>query len=148
MEVVPDWVHALPSLNAGLNATSAVLLVIGHQFIRRRRIAAHRGCMIAALSVSVLFLISYLTLHYHIGATRFGHEGEPVRWLYMGVLLSHTVLAVVVAPMVLVTVTRALRGHFVAHARLARWTFPIWLYVAVTGVVVYAMLYHVPGAEG
>lgn len=148
MEPVPEWVRALPTVNACLNATSAVLLVIGYRFIRRRRIPAHKACMIGALAVSVLFLISYLTLHYHVGATRFGHEGEAVRWLYMGVLLSHTVLAAAVAPMAVVTVTLAARGRFLRHAALARWTLPIWLYVAVTGVVVYVMLYHVPGAAG
>lgn len=148
MESAPAWVGALPTLNATLNATSAVLLVSGYRFIRRRQIRAHRACMVAALGVSVAFLISYLTLHYHVGATGFGHHGELIRTAYLAVLLSHTVLAIAVPPMAVVTVWRAAHGRFRAHAALARWTFPVWLYVSVTGVAVYVMLYHVPGAAG
>lgn len=148
MENAPDWVRMLPTVNAGLNSTSAVLLVLGYRFVRARRIAAHRACMGAAIAVSAAFLASYLTYHWFAGATPFGHEGEWVRGLYLSILLSHTVLAIVVLPMVLVTVWRALRQRFADHARIARWTFPVWLYVCVTGVVVYVMLYHLPGAGG
>lgn len=148
MDSAPEWVRWLPTLNACLNTTSAILLVFGYRFIRARRIEAHRACMVAALTVSMLFLASYLTLHFHVGATRFGHEGELVRGVYLTILLSHTVLAIAVAPMVIVTVYRAARGRFADHARIARWTFPVWLYVSVTGVLVYVMLYHLPGAGG
>lgn len=148
MEAAPDWVRALPPINAALNATCAILLLSGYRFIRQRRVEAHRGCMVAAFICSLLFLTGYLTLHYHIGTTRFGHEGTAVRVLFMTILLTHTVLAVVTAPMVLWTLARALRGQFERHAALARWTLPIWLYVSVTGIVIYVMLYHVPGAVG
>jgi uncharacterized membrane protein YozB (DUF420 family) len=148
METAPDWVRALPIINAGLNATCAVLLLCGYRFIRKRHIEAHRACMVAAFFCSLLFLTSYLTLHYHIGTTRFGHEGTAIRALFMTILLTHTVLAVTTAPMVLWTLARALRGQFTAHAALARWTLPIWLYVSVTGIIIYVMLYHLPGAAG
>ncbi len=148
METMPDWVRALPTVNACLNATSAVLLLTGYRFIRARRIDAHRACMFGALTVSALFLVGYLTYHYHAGATPFGHHGELIRGVYLTILLSHTVLAIVVLPLVLVTVYRALKGRFLDHARIARWTFPVWLYVSVTGVIVYTMLYHAPGAAG
>ena len=104
--------------------------------------------MLGAFVSSLFFLTGYLTLHYHIGTTRFGHEGTSVRTLFMTILLTHTVLAVATAPMVLWTLARALRGRFTQHAALARWTLPIWLYVSVTGIVIYVMLYHVPGAAG
>ena len=148
MDTAPAWVTSLPTLNALLNTTCAILLVAGYRMIRARRIDAHRACMGAALMVSALFLTSYLVYHYYVGATPFGHEGEWVRPLYFTILLSHTVLAMAVAPMVLVTVYRALTDDFARHRRLARWTLPVWLYVSVTGVVVYLMLYHVPGAAG
>ncbi len=148
METAPEWVQALPGINAGLNATSAVLLLNGYRFIRARRIAPHRACMLGACASTLLFLTLYLTLHYHIGTTRFGHEGTVVRTVYMTILLSHTALAIMAAPMVVWTLTRALRGRFEQHAALARWTFPIWLYVSVTGLIVYMMLYQVPGAAG
>ncbi len=148
MDTAPDWVRSLPLINAGLNATCAVLLLSGYRFIRRRRIGAHRACMLGAFVSSLFFLTGYLTLHYHIGITRFGHEGTTVRALFMTILLTHTVLAVATAPMVLWTLALALRGRFAQHAALARWTLPIWFYVSVTGIVVYVMLYHVPGAAG
>ena len=144
----PGWVANLPTVNALLNSTSALFLVLGYRNIRARRIERHRACMITAFSASTLFLVGYLTLHYHIGATAFGHHGSPVRTLYFAVLLSHTVLAVPAAPLAIWTLIRALRGRFESHARLARIALPVWLYVSITGVVVYVMLYHLPGAEG
>lgn len=135
----------LPTLNACLNATSALLLIAGFYFIRQRNIAAHRACMVSAVIVSTLFLISYLTYHYSAGTTRFTGQGL-VRTFYFALLLSHTILAAIVPVLALVTLWRAVRGQYEKHRRLARWTLPIWLYVSVTGVVVYAMLYHLyPG---
>ena len=132
---------ALPHLNAALNATSGVLLCAGFYFIRRRRIAAHRACMLAALASSVAFLISYLVYHAHHGTTRFAGQGA-VRPLYFFILTTHTTLAAVIVPLIVITLGRAWRGEFGRHMRLARWTLPLWLYVSVTGVVVYLMLYH------
>lgn len=131
----------LPTLNACLNAASALLLVIGFYFIRQRNIQAHRMCMVAAFVVSVFFLISYLTYHYHAGSTRFTGQGV-IRVVYFTILISHTVLAALVPILAILTLSRAARGQFDKHRRIARWTLPIWLYVSVTGVVVYAMLYH------
>lgn len=133
----------LPTLNAILNATSGILITIGFFFIRNRRIAAHRACMIGAVTSSSLFLISYLVYHVGFGAgvTRFTGTGW-VRSVYYCILISHTILAVTVVPFIVVTLTRALKGRFVLHRRIARWTFPMWLYVSVTGVIVYLMLYH------
>jgi uncharacterized membrane protein YozB (DUF420 family) len=133
--------EALPTLNAILNLTSGVFAFAGYLLIRRKRIAAHRACMLAAVSSSTLFLISYLIYHYHHGATRFPGSGIA-RVGYLAILISHTVLAAAVVPMVLTTLYRALRGQFARHVRIARWTLPVWLYVSVTGVVVYLMLYH------
>jgi uncharacterized membrane protein YozB (DUF420 family) len=135
-------VSALPAVNAALNATSAVLLVAGFACIRRRNIGAHRACMIAAFAVSTLFLVSYLVYHAQVGSRPFTGQG-PIRTLYFTILISHTILAIVIVPLVLLTVRRALTGQFARHARLARWTLPLWLYVSVTGVVVYWMLYRI-----
>lgn len=134
-------VSFLPHLNAMLNATSGILLLAGFYFIRTRRIAAHRVCMTAALAVSILFLVSYLIYHYNHGSTRFTGEGA-IRYVYLSILLTHTVLAAVIVPLVVVTFRRAVRGDFARHRSLARWTFPMWLYVSITGVVVYLMLYQ------
>ena len=131
----------LPALNATLNATSAVLLTIGWILIRRGRIAQHRAVMIAAVCTSVLFLISYLVYHAQVGSVRFTKQG-PIRAVYFTILLTHTVLAAAIVPLVLVTLTRALRGTYERHRRIARWTMPLWLYVSVTGVIVYLMLYR------
>ncbi len=131
----------LPALNATLNACAAVLLVTGWALIRRGRRRAHHGVMLSALAVSLLFLTSYLTYHYRVGTVRFQGQGT-VRAVYLTILLSHTLLAAAAAPLVLITLRRALRGRFDAHRRLARWTLPVWLYVSVTGVVVYWMLYR------
>jgi uncharacterized membrane protein YozB (DUF420 family) len=136
-------IDMMPSLNAILNATSGILITIGYVLIRRKRIGAHRVCMISAVVCSCLFLISYLTYHigFGKGVTRFTGTGT-VRWVYLSILLSHTILAVTIVPFVIVTLRRALRGEFLKHRRVARWTFPMWLYVSVTGVIVYFMLYH------
>ena len=134
-------VSDLPALNATLNATSAVLLTTGWILIRRGRIAQHRAVMIAAVCTSILFLISYLIYHAQVGSVRFTKQG-PIRAVYFTILLTHTVLAVAIVPMVLVTLTRGLRARYERHRRIARWTMPIWLYVSVTGVVVYLMLYQ------
>lgn len=133
--------HDLPTLNAILNSISAVLIVIGYFLIRARRIQAHRRIMLAAFTTSTLFLISYLIYHAQVGSVHFQKTGA-IRWVYFTILLTHTILAVAVAPMVVVTLLRGLKGRFEAHRKLARITFPIWLYVSVTGVVVYTMLYH------
>ena len=137
------FVSFLPTFNAILNATTGILIVSGFILIRRRRIAAHRACMIAAVICSSLFLISYLVYHVGFGAgvTRFTGTGW-VRTAYHTILISHTILAVTIVPFVIVTLRRALRGEFVRHRRIARWTFPMWLYVSVTGVIVYLMLYQ------
>jgi uncharacterized membrane protein YozB (DUF420 family) len=132
---------ALPTLNACLNLTSAILLVAGFYFIRKRQIDAHRTCMISAVVSSVCFLVSYIVYHVQAGTTRFPGSG-PVRVVYLTILFTHTVLAVAIVPLVAVTLRRALTGRFEAHRRLARITLPIWLYVSVTGVVIYLMLYH------
>ena len=141
MHDAPAWVVWLPTLNASLNATSTVFLLGGYAMIRQRRIAAHRACMIAALTTSALFLTSYLTFHYYAGSTPFEGTGV-IRPVYFVILISHVILAALVPPLALTTVWRAAHGRFKDHARLARWTLPIWLYVSVTGVVVYLMLYH------
>jgi uncharacterized membrane protein YozB (DUF420 family) len=139
---VADYVAYLPHLNAFLNGTSAVLLTTGYSFIRARNVIAHRACQIAALVVSLLFLVSYLTYHYHHGATRFLGTGF-VRPLYFTILTTHTILAVVIVPLVVLSFYRAFRGDFIRHRRIARVTLPLWLYVSVTGVIVYLMLYHI-----
>ncbi|HSB15987.1 MAG TPA: DUF420 domain-containing protein [Bryobacteraceae bacterium] len=131
----------LPAVNALLNLTAACLLVCGYVLIRRRRIQAHKRVMLAAFSVSVLFLISYLVYHYQVGSVRFQRTGT-IRTIYLGILFTHTVLAAVVPVLAVVTLFRALQERFDRHRRLARWTLPIWLYVSVTGVTVYLMLYR------
>jgi uncharacterized membrane protein YozB (DUF420 family) len=134
-------VRDLPALNALLNTASAILLVTGYRVIRQGRREAHRKAMTAALFVSVLFLTSYLIYHAQVGSVRFQKTGW-IRPVYFSILLSHTILAACVAPMALVTVWRAWKGRFDRHRRLARITLPLWLYVSVTGVLVYLMLYH------
>ncbi len=134
-------VSALPMLNAALNATSAVLLAIGFGLIRRRRIRAHLMAMTGAFATSTLFLVSYVIYHYHAGSRPFTGQGL-VRPIYFFLLLTHIVLAAVIVPLALTTLYRAWRGDFSRHRRIARWTLPIWLYVSVTGVAVYWLLYH------
>jgi uncharacterized membrane protein YozB (DUF420 family) len=131
----------LASVNAALNSLSAIFLVLGYSFIRRNQIGRHKVCMLAAFAASTLFLISYLIYHYHVGSVPFRGTGW-IRPLYYALLLSHIVLAAAIVPMALVTLARALRGSFKQHRRIARWTLPLWLYVSVTGVIVYVMLYH------
>ena len=130
-----------PALDAALNAASALLLSLGFIFIRRKQVGAHKVCMLSAFSTSTLFLACYLWYHAHHGVTRFAGRGA-VRAFYLTLLGSHTILAVVIVPLALVTLYRALRGRFALHRRIARWTLPLWLYVSVTGVIVYWMLYR------
>ena len=131
----------LPAVNAALNGTTALLLSSGWVMIRRRRIAAHRLCMLSAFGVSMLFLASYLYYHAHVGIRRFIGQGW-IRPVYFAILLSHTLLAAAVVPLAVTTAFRGLAGRFPKHQRIARWTLPIWLYVSVTGVVVYLLLYQ------
>ena len=131
----------LPALNAGLNATSAALLTLGFFLIRTGRREAHKRAMLAALFCSSVFLVSYLVYHAQVGSVRFREQG-PVRTVYFAILISHTILAVTVVPLALVTLVRALQARFDRHRRIARITLPIWGYVSVTGVIVYWMLYR------
>lgn len=134
-------ISSLPEVNAVLNATSAILLVAGYIFIKRRNITLHKICMVSAFCTSTLFLASYLTYHYYSGIRRFAGTG-PIRAVYLTILTSHTILAVVIVPLVLMTLSRAWRGRFDRHVLIARRTLPLWMYVSVTGVVVYWMLYR------
>jgi uncharacterized membrane protein YozB (DUF420 family) len=131
----------LPALNAILNGTAAVLILTGVYLIKSGRQRAHRAVMISAVIASSLFLISYLTYHAHIGSKHFPGHGWA-RNIYLSILLTHTVLAAIVVPLVLVTLARGLKGRFDRHRPIARWTYPVWLYVSVTGVIIYLMLYH------
>ena len=164
---LPGWIRMLPTLNASLNGLSAVLLILGWILIRQRPapdplepspaatlprksglfksrvVRAHAVVMLSAVVISTLFLTSYLVYHSQAGGTPFPHDG-PLRILYFTILLSHTALAVTVVPLVTMTLLRALRGNYAKHVALAQVTFPIWLYVATTGVVIYLMLYHLP----
>ena len=134
-------IQDLPLLNALLNSCSTILLVTGFLLIKRRHIAAHRAVMISALCVSILFLTSYLIYHAHVGSVHFTGTGM-VRPIYFTILTTHTILAVVIVPLAIITLSRALRRKFVRHKAIARWTLPIWLYVSFTGVVIYVMLYR------
>lgn len=136
-----NYVHYLPTLNAILNGTAAILLAYGFYLIRNRRIPEHRRVMKTAFGVSVVFLISYLIYHAQVGSVRFEHTGA-LRTLYLSILLTHTVLAATVPVLAVITLNRALKSRFDRHVAIAHWTLPIWLYVSVTGVVVYLMLYH------
>ena len=139
---MPDYISYLPHLNAFLNTTSALFLIAGYRFIRAGFIRPHRNCQIAALVTSTCFLLSYLTYHYYHGDTRFLGQGI-VRPFYFAILITHVILAIVIVPLVLITVYRAARGDFIRHRRIARWTLPLWLYVSITGVIVYLMLYRI-----
>jgi len=139
---VPAEYAIFPVINAALNGTSAVLLLIGRGFIKRGKMAAHRAVMLTAMVTSSLFLISYLYYHYHVGSVRFQGQGWS-RPVYFSILISHTILAVVIVPMVIITLSRALRQKYDRHRAIARWTFPLWLYVSVTGVIIYLMLYQI-----
>ena len=131
----------LATVNAALNAASAILIGGGVYFVKRKNINAHKACMIAALATSTLFLTSYLIYHYNVGSVRFTKPGW-IRDVYFPLLISHTILAAVVLPLVLRTAFLAFKGRFANHMRIAKWTFPAWMYVSVTGVIVYLMLYH------
>jgi uncharacterized membrane protein YozB (DUF420 family) len=124
-----------------LNGVSGLFLVAGYLMIRQRRIRAHRAYMVSAFTTSTLFLISYLTYHFNVGSVAFTGQGA-IRVVYFTILISHVVLAALILPLALITLVQALRERFDQHARIARWTLPIWLYVSVTGVVVYLMLYR------
>jgi uncharacterized membrane protein YozB (DUF420 family) len=134
-------VSDLPALNAVLNSLATVLLVWGFLLIRRKRIEAHRKTMLAAFATSCLFLVCYLVYHFQVGSVRFQKTGA-IRTVYLTILLTHTVLAAAVPPLAIITLRRGLAARYDRHRAIARWTLPIWLYVSVTGVVVYWMLYH------
>jgi uncharacterized membrane protein YozB (DUF420 family) len=131
----------LPSINAALNSLSAVFLLTGYLFIKKTNPRAHKACMLSAFVCSTLFLISYLVYHAQVGSVPFQGQGQ-IRTIYFTILITHTILAAAIVPLVLITLFRALRERFDSHRRIARWTFPIWLYVSTTGVIVYAMLYR------
>ena len=131
----------LPALNATLNAIAAVLLIVGYYLIRRGRREAHRRAMLAAFATSTLFLVSYVIYHANIGSRPFTGQG-PIRIVYFTILITHVILAAAILPMALITLNHALRSRFERHVPIARWTLPIWLYVSLTGVAVYLMLYQ------
>ena len=135
-----------PALNASLNGASAVLIATGRILIRRKKVNLHRACMIAAVTTSTLFLASYLYYHAHVGSVHFPGQGWT-RPVYFTLLISHTVLAAAVVPLVVWSLTLGLRGRFERHRRVSRWTYPIWLYVSITGVLVYVVLYQIYGAH-
>jgi uncharacterized membrane protein YozB (DUF420 family) len=134
-------VRDLPALNAVLNGTSGLLILAGWMLIRRGHRLAHQRVMLAAVACSALFLVSYLTYHFHVGSVRFQGQG-PIRTVYFAILISHTILAAAIVPLVLITVSHGLRERFDRHRRIARVTLPLWAYVSVTGVVIYWMLYR------
>jgi uncharacterized membrane protein YozB (DUF420 family) len=135
----------LPLVNACLNGLAACWLALGWVLVRRRRLTGHKRCMLAAVATSVLFLASYLTYHFgHRTVTSFPEDYPVARVVYLAILLSHTILAVVILPLIVMTLMRAFRGQLDRHRRIARWTLPIWIYVSITGVVIYWMLYHLP----
>jgi uncharacterized membrane protein YozB (DUF420 family) len=143
---MPDY-SIFPALNASLNGVSAVLIITGHSFVRQGKVQLHRACMLAAVSASTVFLGCYLYYHAHVGSVHFPGQGWA-RGLYFSILISHTILAAAVPVLVVLTLVFAFRQKFERHRRIARWTYPIWLYVSVTGVVVYLMLYQFYGAHG
>jgi uncharacterized membrane protein YozB (DUF420 family) len=134
-------IHDLPVIDATLNATAAVLLVWGYILIRRKNIAAHRRVMLAAFVTSSVFLACYLIYHFNVGSVHFPHTGA-IRTVYLSILATHTALAAAVPPLAIITLNRGLRQRFDRHRKIARWALPVWLYVSVTGVVVYWMLYQ------
>ena len=140
MMQIPPQYAVFPVLDASLNGTSAVLLLTGRSLIKRGNMVAHRSVMITALVSSSLFLASYLYYHWHVGSVHFQGQGWA-RPVYFSILISHTILAAVIVPMIIITLSRALRERFDRHRAIARWTYPLWLYVSVTGVVIYVMLY-------
>ena len=132
----------LPAVNAGLNALSAILLTAGYLFIKRNNWVAHRNCMIGALVASTIFLSCYLYYHFHKGRTVFS-DPAWFRPIYLTLLLTHTILAVAIVPMIFITVSRAAKARFELHKKIARWTWPIWMYVSITGVLIYFLLYQI-----
>ncbi len=138
MALIP--LREFPAINAGLNGASAIFLLIGYIFIRSRRILQHKICMLSAFTCSTVFLGCYLYFHFHAGLIRFGGEGW-IRPVYFTLLISHTILAVTIVPLAVITLSYALREKFGRHMKIARWTFPLWLYVSVTGVIIYWLLY-------
>jgi putative membrane protein len=141
-------IYDLPAVNASLNGLSAIFLTAGFIFIRQKKIIAHRNCMISAFCTSVIFLICYVIYHsyryfvLHIGPTKFVNP-EWFRPIYLTILISHTILAITIVPLILITLSRALRERFDKHKKIARWTWPLWMYVSVTGVIVYLLLYQI-----
>jgi uncharacterized membrane protein YozB (DUF420 family) len=136
-----NWLHYMPAINATLNGLSGVFLLIGYTLIRQKRIAAHKRFMLSACCSSLVFLACYLTYHYFAGATRFAGQGWS-RPAYFTLLISHTILAVTIVPLAIITVINGLKMRVAKHRRIARWTFPLWMYVSVTGVLVYFFLYQ------
>ncbi len=134
----------LPALNASLNAISAMFLLLGYFFIRTKQVNRHKAAMLAAFSTSILFLVSYLVYHYHVGSKPFPGQGW-IRSVYFVILISHVVLAAAIGPLAIATLTLAWKERFQTHRRLARWTLPLWLYVSLTGIVVYLMIYQIYG---
>ena len=131
----------LPTVNATLNAISGIFLLVGYVLIRRRQINAHRNAMLGAFGSSTVFLISYLVYHAQAGSRSFTGQGS-IRYVYFAILISHVILAAAILPMAIATLSRGLRGRYEDHKRIARWTFPTWMYVSITGVIVYVMLYQ------
>ncbi len=149
----PDWVLSLPAVNAALNGLATVLLVAGYVLVKQGKVTAHRNAMLSCFGVSVLFLASYLTYHFarhhYTGSGSQPFEGSwSLKLVYFPILITHVILAAAVPFLAVVTIYRGLRGNVEGHRRIARWTFPIWLYVSVTGVVIYFMLYHLGGGYG
>ena len=142
---IPEQFAIFPAINATLNGTSAALLLAGRWYIIHGRMAIHRAFMIAALITSTAFLACYVYFHAHVGDVRFQGHGF-IRPVYFAILITHVILAIVIVPMVIITLSRALRSRFDRHRIIARWTYPLWLYVSVTGVVIYVMLYHLYAA--
>ena len=138
---IPEQFAIFPGLNAALNGTSAILLLTGRWLVGQRRIVAHRAVMLTAVGTSTVFLISYLYYHAHVGSVHFLGTGWS-RPVYFSILISHTMLAATIVPLVIITLSRALRRRFPQHRAIARWTFPLWLYVSITGVIIYFMLYR------
>jgi len=141
MTQVPAQYAMFPAVDASLNGASAVLLLLGRRLIKRGNMSAHRAVMLTALASSTIFLACYLYYHAHVGSVHFQGQGWS-RPLYFSILISHTILAAAIVPMIIVTLSRALRQRFDRHRAIARWTYPLWLYFSVTGVIVYFMLYH------
>jgi putative membrane protein len=136
------WVYNLPAINATLNGTSAVFLLTGYFLIRSGKVLAHKTCMLIAFGCSAIFLVGYLYYHFSVGLVRFGGEGW-IRPVYFTILTTHTILAIIIVPLVIITLSRALQERFDRHRAIAIWTFPLWMYVGVTGVIVYFLLYRI-----